>query len=103
MSESLLDARSLFLTPNTSTVYAMLDFDVKDGPVVIDVPAGVPIALAARLGQLGWPDPQGPICQAECAGHCPGTPTGHAPAEKSPRALGRLIRGRLPLGSHPKS
>lgn len=41
MSETLLDARSLFLTPNTSTVYAMLDFDVKDGPVVIDVPAGV--------------------------------------------------------------
>lgn len=41
IAESLLDARSLFLTPNTTTVYAMLDFDVKDGPIVLEVPPGV--------------------------------------------------------------
>ena len=41
ISEELIDARSLFLTPNTTTVYAMLEFDVKDGPVVLDVPPGV--------------------------------------------------------------
>jgi hypothetical protein len=41
IAEELLDARSLFLTPNTTTVYAMLEFDVKDGPVVLDVPPGV--------------------------------------------------------------
>lgn len=41
LAEDLLDARSLFLTPNTSTVYAMLEFDVKDGPFVMDVPSGV--------------------------------------------------------------
>lgn len=41
ISESMLDARSLFLTPNTSTPYAMLAFDVKDGPVVLEVPPGV--------------------------------------------------------------
>ena len=41
IAEELLDARSLFLTPNTSTVYAMLEFDVKDGPVVMEVPPGV--------------------------------------------------------------
>lgn len=29
------------LTPNTTTVYAMLEFDVKDGPVVLEVPPGV--------------------------------------------------------------
>ncbi len=41
LSEDLLDARSLFLTPNTTTVYGMLEFDVKDGPVVLKVPPGV--------------------------------------------------------------
>ncbi len=41
LAEDLLDARSLFLTPNTSTVYAMLEFDVKDGPFVLEIPPGV--------------------------------------------------------------
>jgi hypothetical protein len=41
LAEELLDARSLFLTPNTTTVYAMLEFDVKDGPFVMEVPPGV--------------------------------------------------------------
>ena len=39
--ENLLDARSLFLTPNTTTVYNMMEIDVKDGPVVVVLPAGV--------------------------------------------------------------
>jgi hypothetical protein len=41
LAEELLDARSLFLTPNTTTVYAMLEFDVKDGPFVMEIPPGV--------------------------------------------------------------
>lgn len=41
IAEDLLDARSLFLTPNTTTVYGMLEIDVKDGPVVVEVPSGV--------------------------------------------------------------
>lgn len=41
LAEDLLDARSLFLTPNTSTVYGMLKVDVKDGPVVLEIPSGV--------------------------------------------------------------
>jgi len=41
LAEELLDARSLFLTPNTTTVYGMLEFDVKDGPFVIEIPPGV--------------------------------------------------------------
>jgi len=41
LAEGLLDARSLFLTPNTTTVYAMLEFDVKDGPFVLEIPPGV--------------------------------------------------------------
>jgi hypothetical protein len=42
ISEDLLDARSLFLTPNTTTVYAMACIDLKDGPMVLRVP---PLAL----------------------------------------------------------
>jgi hypothetical protein len=41
LAEDLLDARSLFLTPNTTTVYGMLEIDVKDGPVVLEIPPGV--------------------------------------------------------------
>ncbi len=39
--EELMDARSLFLTPNSTTVYCMTEVNVKDGPVVAEVPAGV--------------------------------------------------------------
>ena len=36
-----MDARSLFLTPNSTTVYAFFCIDVKDGPIVVEVPPGV--------------------------------------------------------------
>lgn len=39
--EELMDARSLFLTANSTTVYCMTEVNVKDGPVVAEVPAGV--------------------------------------------------------------
>ncbi|CAM5776592.1 hypothetical protein LMIY3S_05605 [Labrys miyagiensis] len=41
ITEDLMDARSLFLTPNSTTVYVFMCIDVKDGPVVLQVPAGV--------------------------------------------------------------
>ena len=41
ITEDLMDARSLFLTPNTTTVYAFTCLDLKDGPVVMQVPPGV--------------------------------------------------------------
>jgi hypothetical protein len=41
ITEDLLDARSLFLTPNTTTVYVMSCLDLKDGPVVLRVPPRV--------------------------------------------------------------
>lgn len=41
LTEELLDARSLFLTPNTTTIYGMLEFDVKDEPFVLEIPPGV--------------------------------------------------------------
>jgi len=39
IAEDRLDARSLFLTPNTTTVYGMVEIDVKSGPFVVDIPA----------------------------------------------------------------
>ena len=41
ISEDLQDARSLFLTANTTTVYAIFCMDLKDGPVVLRVPPRV--------------------------------------------------------------
>jgi hypothetical protein len=34
--ENLMDSKSLFLTPNTESVYAMTWLDLKDGPVVVE-------------------------------------------------------------------
>ncbi|MDH5314988.1 MAG: DUF1254 domain-containing protein [Gemmatimonadota bacterium] len=39
--EELMDARSLYLTPNSTTIYNMFELNVKDGPVVVEVPPGV--------------------------------------------------------------
>jgi hypothetical protein len=41
ITEQLLDARSLWLTPNTTTVYCIAEINVKDGPTVLEVPPGV--------------------------------------------------------------
>jgi len=39
--EELMDARSLFLTANSTTMYCMTEINVKDGPVVAEVPPEV--------------------------------------------------------------
>jgi len=41
ITEDLMDARSLFLTPNSTTVYVLMCMNLKDGPVVAEVPPGV--------------------------------------------------------------
>lgn len=41
ITEDLMDARSLFLTPNTTTVYVFACLDLSEGPVVMEVPTGV--------------------------------------------------------------
>ncbi|KRR11747.1 DUF1254 domain-containing protein [Bradyrhizobium valentinum] len=41
ISEQLLDAKSLFLTANTTTVYNMLYLDTKNGPLVLEIPPEV--------------------------------------------------------------
>jgi hypothetical protein len=38
ISADLLDARSLFLTANTTTVYVVFCIDLKDGPMVVGIP-----------------------------------------------------------------
>ena len=41
ITEDLMDARSLFLTPNTTTVYVVSCIDLKGGPIVVQIPSGV--------------------------------------------------------------
>ncbi|MFO1458830.1 MAG: DUF1254 domain-containing protein [Verrucomicrobiota bacterium] len=41
ITENLLDARSLFLTPNTTTIYVFFSLNLKDGPMVARVPPAV--------------------------------------------------------------
>jgi len=41
ITEDLMDARSLFLTPNTTTVYGFACLDLSEGPMVLEVPTGV--------------------------------------------------------------
>jgi hypothetical protein len=41
ITEDLMDARSLFLTPNTTVVYVWLCVNLKDGPMVVRVPPRV--------------------------------------------------------------
>jgi hypothetical protein len=39
--ETLMDARSLFLTPNSTTVYVTHCFDLENGPVVLEASPGL--------------------------------------------------------------
>jgi hypothetical protein len=39
--ETLMDSKSLFLTPNTETVYNLMWLDLKDGPLVIETPPNI--------------------------------------------------------------
>jgi hypothetical protein len=41
ITETLMDARSLFLTPNTTTPYVLGCLDLSAGPTVLEVPPGV--------------------------------------------------------------
>jgi hypothetical protein len=41
ITESLMDSRTLFLVPNTETIYNTVWGDTKDGPLVLEVPPNV--------------------------------------------------------------
>ncbi len=49
----LMDAKSLFLTPNADTIYVMGWIDLSDGPVVIEIAARLSRHRAGRLVPLG--------------------------------------------------
>ena len=60
MTETLMDARSIWLTANTTTIYVTSIVDSSDGPVVIEVPPGILALLddaeftyVADFGPLG--------------------------------------------------
>lgn len=60
--DRLMDAKSLFLTPNSSTMYVMPDLDLeRDGPTVVEVPPGALGAFNdAYFRYLGDAGPFGP-------------------------------------------
>ena len=41
VTETLMDARSIWLTPNTTTIYVTSIVDTSGGPVVLDIPPGM--------------------------------------------------------------
>ncbi|HEX7811674.1 MAG TPA: DUF1254 domain-containing protein [Burkholderiales bacterium] len=41
ITETLMDSKSLFLTPNTETVYAVGWLDLKKGPMVVEIPPNI--------------------------------------------------------------
>ncbi len=61
ITEQLMDAKSLWLTPNTTTPYCHAEVDVKNGPVVIEV--GSPVisivddAFFKYVGDIGMGGP----------------------------------------------
>ena len=61
VTETLADARSLFLTPNSTVVYVWFCADLKDGPMVVQVPPGVlgmiDDAYFRYITDLGFPGP----------------------------------------------
>jgi Uncharacterized conserved protein len=63
VTEQLMDARSLWLTPNTTTPYIHAEVDVKNGPVVIEVNSPVigilDDAWFQYVGDIGLGGPDG--------------------------------------------
>lgn len=62
LTEQLMDAKSLWLTPNTTTPYAHAEVNVKEGPVVIEI--GSPVisilddAYFLYVGDIGIGNPK---------------------------------------------
>ncbi|MEW6996287.1 DUF1254 domain-containing protein [Colwelliaceae bacterium BS250] len=62
ITEQLMDAKSLWLTPNTTTPYAHIEIDVKNGPVVVEVASPVisivDDAYFKYVGDIGMGNPK---------------------------------------------
>ena len=61
ISESLFDKNSLWLTPNTTTPYAIFEVDVKEAPIVLDIQSSVlgmiDDAFFKYVGDIGLGNP----------------------------------------------
>ena len=61
VTETLMDARSLFLTANSTVVYVWFTVDITDGPMVVQAPPGVlgiiDDAYFRYVSDMGFPGP----------------------------------------------
>ncbi|MEN8261205.1 MAG: DUF1254 domain-containing protein [Pseudomonadota bacterium] len=59
--DNLMDARTLFLTANSTTVYGFAELDLKERPIVVEVPPGVlgfvDDAFFRYVSDVGLPGP----------------------------------------------
>ena len=111
ISENLADARAPFLTPNTVVVYTWAIVDVKDGPMVLQVPPGVlgilddaHFRFVTDLGLSGPDQGKGgkyPVVPPGYTGHAaqPGLLRCETPHVQQPRHPARLHPGQRP-GDH---
>jgi hypothetical protein len=63
--ETLLESRSLYLTPNSESLYVFARLDLKDGPVVVESPPstlGLVQDLSFYTPSAGWRQPD-PACE----------------------------------------
>jgi hypothetical protein len=68
--EQLMDARILWLTPNTTTVYCVAETNVENGPTVMEVPPGV-LGRSATPTSAGSPTSASPVpTAARAASNC---------------------------------
>ncbi|MRG60691.1 DUF1214 domain-containing protein [Agromyces sp. CFH 90414] len=62
IADNFVDPRSLWLTANDTTIYAFVNFDLSQGPVVIEIPPGAIVGLVDDFWQrslvdVGLPGP----------------------------------------------
>lgn len=84
ITEDLMDSKSLFLTPNSESIYSMLWLDVKDGPVVLETPPDVLgiiddhwFQYVADFGRVGPDKGEGGKYLLVPPGYKGGIPTGY--------------------------
>ncbi|KRE23513.1 DUF1254 domain-containing protein [Agromyces sp. Soil535] len=62
IADEFVDPRSMWLTANDTTIYAFVNFDLSEGPVVIEIPPGAIVGLVDDFWQkslvdVGLPGP----------------------------------------------
>ncbi len=65
IADNFVDPQSVWLTANDTTIYAFVNINVAEGPVVIEIPPGAIVGLLddfwqRSLADVGLPGPDGP-------------------------------------------